>query len=175
MRAASGRARRATRGAALLASGLGASLAAALAAGCSGALYSEYAFRAGQPAPHGSLSRAFAARLPGAGTPASRLRDGAGAGAGAEAGAGASASPVLKADVLAALGPPGEVLPLVDGDVFVYRLRLTDVEFLNLNTGIFTGVFVPVYARLEGRQRDDALFVQFDAAGRLTAVSEAGP
>jgi len=122
--------------------------------GCSGALYSEFDFRTGQPVRNGSLAAAWAAGAPDAAT------------------AGAPAS---KAAVLAALGPPGEVLPLDNGDVFVYRLRLTDVDVLNLNTSIFTGIVVPIYARIEGRQRDDVLYVQFNAAGRVTAVSEAAP
>jgi hypothetical protein len=118
----------------------------ALLCGCTGALWTTSSFRSGAPARGGSLAETLS-------------------------GSGA----VAKADVLAALGPPGEVLPLAAGDVFVYRVRRSDVDVLNLNTSILTGVFVPIYARIAGSQADDILYVMFDDAGRVRDVARAPP
>ncbi len=141
-----------------LAHRLGLTVACALLPCCSGAIYSKFDFRTGQPAQDGTLAASLSARVPDADSPGAR-----------------GAEPVSKATVLSVLGPPGEVLPLAAGDVFVYRLRLTDVDVINLNTSIFTGIIVPIYARIDGRQRDRVLSVQFDASGRVTALSEATP
>jgi hypothetical protein len=79
-----------------------------------------------------------------------------------------------KADVLDVLGAPQSYLAQRNGDVFVYRLSDVDIEVLNLNTGIFTGVFVPIYARLDGEQLDRLVFVFFDTDGRVTNMAVGG-
>ncbi len=76
-----------------------------------------------------------------------------------------------KADVLSRLGAPHEVLWLADGDIFVYRASAADVELININAGVLTGAFVPLYARWVGTYADRTLFVEFDAQGRVLALT----
>jgi len=87
------------------------------------------------------------------------------------------ALPATKAEALALLGPPLEALPSRQGDLFVWRLRRTDVRSWNLNTGWFTGVGVPLYADVDGRRSDVVLVLAFDGEGRVTerAVGGAAP
>jgi hypothetical protein len=80
---------------------------------------------------------------------------------------------LMKADVLAVLGAPGEVIAQAGGDIFVYRMRQADLQILNLNPAIIIGVGVPVFASLEGLRVDDVLFIHFDGTGRVRDVSSA--
>ncbi len=82
--------------------------------------------------------------------------------------------PATKAEALALLGPPLEVLPGQHGDLFVWRLRRTDVTSLSLNTGWFTGVGVPLYADVDGLRRDVVLYLGFDAQGRVVERAVGG-
>ena len=79
-----------------------------------------------------------------------------------------------KADVLEFLGAPQSFLAQRDGDVFVYRLSDVDIEVLNLNVRIVPGVFVPIYARLDGEQLDRLVFVFFDTEGRVRNMAVGG-
>jgi hypothetical protein len=84
------------------------------------------------------------------------------------------ARPATKAEALALLGPPLESLPGQHGDLFVWRLRRTDVRSFNLNTGWFTGVAVPLYADVDGARRDVVLYLAFDAEGRVIERAVSG-
>jgi hypothetical protein len=79
--------------------------------------------------------------------------------------------PTDKAEVLAAFGPPSEVLPLPAGDVFVYLRRLSNLREWNLNTGLVTATNVPLYVDVRGRQDEHRLFVHFDERGRVVELS----
>ena len=72
-----------------------------------------------------------------------------------------------KGEVLAALGPPGRVLPLPAGDVFVYRRRSVDLSILQVNSGFFLPVGLPLYGEREGDRRDEAVMIFFDRQGRV--------
>jgi outer membrane protein assembly factor BamE (lipoprotein component of BamABCDE complex) len=76
-----------------------------------------------------------------------------------------------KAEVLATLGPPGEVLPLAGGDLFVYRLRRSRWRTFDLNTGLVGWPRMSLFADLQGGNRDDALTVRFDTTGRVVDVA----
>ena len=76
-------------------------------------------------------------------------------------------APETKAAILEALGAPQAYLPQRDGDVFVYRLSDVDIEIINVNSGIFTGITLPIYARLDGEQHDQLVYVFFDTEGRV--------
>ncbi len=79
-----------------------------------------------------------------------------------------------KGSVLADLGVPDEILSQARGDVFVYRLIQLEVDVLNLNPGLLTGIYAPIYMDVQGHQRDRTLFVFFDAAGRVTGAAGRG-
>ena len=81
--------------------------------------------------------------------------------------AAATAPPATQAEALLRFGPPGEVLGLVNGDVFVYRWREIEFDALNLHSGFVTPVALPLYGRLDGDQRDRSLMLSFDREGRL--------
>lgn len=76
-----------------------------------------------------------------------------------------------KSRVLAELGPPAQTLPLLDGDVFVYRLRNVDQRILQLETGSFGGVDLLLYSEFEGWRTDLTLFCFFDRTGKLRDVA----
>jgi hypothetical protein len=76
-----------------------------------------------------------------------------------------------KAEVLAVLGPPGEVLPLAEGDLFIYRLRSSRWRVFDLHTGLVGAPRLSLYADLEGSDRDEALSVRFDREGRVLDVA----
>lgn len=76
-----------------------------------------------------------------------------------------------KAEVLARLGAPLEVLPRAGGDLFVYRLRHVDVDAVNLNTALYLPVFVPLYSHTSGERRSEVVHVAFDEQGRLEHVA----
>ncbi|GJM22457.1 MAG: hypothetical protein DHS20C15_23720 [Planctomycetota bacterium] len=78
-----------------------------------------------------------------------------------------AALPATQAEALQRFGPPGEVLGLVDGDVFVYRWREIELDTLNLHSGFVAPVALPLYGRLDGDQRDRSLMLSFDRAGKL--------
>lgn len=79
-----------------------------------------------------------------------------------------------KAEVLASMGAPGEVLPQPDGDVFLYRLRRVDQRIWNIDTRYVAPVGMPLYVDREGDRFDRTLFVLFDREGVVThtAVSD---
>ncbi len=76
-----------------------------------------------------------------------------------------------KAAVLERLGPPVEILPQADGDIFVYRLSRTEMDVINVNASIFTGIVLPFYADVDGTQTDQVVYVFFDSKGRVRDVS----
>lgn len=76
-----------------------------------------------------------------------------------------------KARVIELLGPPGEVLPHADGDVFTWRLRHIDLELLQLNAGLVTSVPVPLWVRSDARRLDDTVMVFFDRDGRVSHLA----
>lgn len=82
--------------------------------------------------------------------------------------------PATKAEALLRLGPPLEALPGQAGDLFLWRLRRSDVRAWSLNTGWFSGVAVPVWADVDGEHRDVVLLLAFDAAGRVVERSLTG-
>lgn len=76
-----------------------------------------------------------------------------------------------KTRVLAELGPPAEVLPLLNGDVFVYRLETVDQRILQFETGSFAAANMVVYSDFNGWRSDYTLMCLFDEAGQLSQVS----
>jgi hypothetical protein len=80
-----------------------------------------------------------------------------------------------KARVMELLGPPGEVLPSVRGDIFSYRLRYIDLELVQLNAGLVGPAPLPLWARATGTHSDDAVMIFFDEQGvvRNLAAQEA--
>ena len=74
-----------------------------------------------------------------------------------------------KGQVLAALGPPNQVLAQDRGDVFVYRRSERDTNVVNLNPSMVSGfgptVPVPIYFRSTREGREDTLMLFFDADG----------
>ena len=83
--------------------------------------------------------------------------------------------PADKAEALAAWGPPAQVVPQFEGDVFVYRLQRVDQEVINLNTGFIAPVAVPVWARLTGLWTELRLYARFDREGRLVEIASTVP
>ncbi len=77
--------------------------------------------------------------------------------------------PCRKGQVLAALGPPNQVLAQDRGDVFVYRRSERDTNVINLNPSMVSGfgptVPVPIYFRSTREGREDTLMLFFDAEG----------
>lgn len=84
--------------------------------------------------------------------------------------------PLSKADVLATLGPPLQVVYQESGDVFVYRRRALDVSVVNLNPGMISGfgptLPIPIYFNSETSGRNDTLMVFFDENGLMQGDSE---
>jgi hypothetical protein len=84
--------------------------------------------------------------------------------------------PLGKAEVLATLGPPLQVIRQESGDVFVYRRQAVDVSIINLNPGMVSvfgpTVPVPLYFDSTTSGRSDTLMVFFDAHGRMQGDSE---
>lgn len=81
--------------------------------------------------------------------------------------------PLVKADVLATLGPPIHVIGQEEGDVFVYRRLASDTTILHLNPS-FISYFgpmppIPLYFGSSTIGRNDILMVFFDSEGRLRA------
>lgn len=80
-----------------------------------------------------------------------------------------------KAEVLATLGPPIEVLSQDSGDVFVYRRRIRESNVINLNPNTVSGfgppVPVPLFFRSSTKGRDDTLMLFFGPDGRLRGDS----
>ncbi len=79
--------------------------------------------------------------------------------------------PVFKADVLATLGPPIDVISQDAGEIFVYRRQARDTRTINVNPSI-VGLFgptppIPIYFVSETSGRDDTLMVFFDSQGQL--------
>ena len=80
--------------------------------------------------------------------------------------------PASKAQVLAALGPPVEVLVQSDGEVFVYRRHARDAATLSLTPGaVLPAPSIPIYYASEVSGRDDLVMVFFDANGRVRGIS----
>ncbi len=79
-----------------------------------------------------------------------------------------------KAEILASLGPPEEVVPLAGGDIFVYRLRNVATDVFQLNSGMFGAGSLPIYARVSGRRVDQVVFVRFDRLGQVVDISSSG-
>jgi hypothetical protein len=77
---------------------------------------------------------------------------------------------VTKAEVLAMLGPPIQVIGQEDGDIFVYRRDARDSRVLHLNPSMVSlGVAappIPIYYNSRTSGRDDTLMIFFDAEGR---------
>lgn len=79
-----------------------------------------------------------------------------------------------KAEVLATLGPPIEVLSQDSGDVFVYRRRIRESTVINLNPNTVTfgpPVPIPLFFRSSTSGRDDTLMLFFGPDGRLRGDS----
>ena len=79
--------------------------------------------------------------------------------------------PLSKADVLATLGPPVQVIGQDAGEIFVYQRLARDIRTINLNPSMIT-VFgpappIPIYFDSETSGRDDTLMVFFDSQGRM--------
>ena len=82
-----------------------------------------------------------------------------------------SAGPVSKAEVLATLGPPIQVIGQDTGEVFVYRRLARDTRTINLNPAMVNlfgpTVPIPIYYDSQTSGRDDTLMVFFDSQGRV--------
>jgi|GEM_PF-2905867 len=76
-----------------------------------------------------------------------------------------------KTRVLDELGPPVEVLPLLNGDVFVYRVQTVDQRILQFETGSFAAANMVVYSEFNGWRSDYTLMCLFDEAGQLSQVT----
>ena len=79
--------------------------------------------------------------------------------------------PVSKAEVLATLGPPIQVIGQDAGEVFVYRRLARDTSTINLNPSMVS-LFgptppIPIYFDSRTSGRDDTLMVFFDSEGRV--------
>ena len=72
-----------------------------------------------------------------------------------------------KPTVLATLGAPNVVLEQPTGDIFMYRHLYADTDNVNVNTGLFSAFPIPLYTRVDGERRDDAVLVFFDRDGRV--------
>ena len=80
-----------------------------------------------------------------------------------------AAGPVSKAEVLATLGPPIQVIGQDTGEVFVYRRLARDTSTLNINPSM-VNLFgpappIPIYFDSRTSGRDDTLMVFFDSQG----------
>jgi len=80
-----------------------------------------------------------------------------------------AAGPVSKAEVLATLGPPIQVIGQDTGEVFVYRRLARDTSTININPSMIS-LFgpappIPIYFDSRTSGRDDTLMVFFDAQG----------
>lgn len=75
-----------------------------------------------------------------------------------------------KEDVLRDFGPPTEIAPQTDGDVFIYRYNRANVATLSLQEPVFTNLFLFQYTRSFVRR--DILYVLFDFDGRVRGVGE---
>lgn len=84
---------------------------------------------------------------------------------------GVPAPGTSKASVLASHGPPLEVLPLPNGDLFVYRVRRVDQRIWNVDTRQLSPLAVPLYVDALGERRDDSLMVFFDRQGKVTVAA----
>lgn len=82
-----------------------------------------------------------------------------------------AAGPVSKAEVLATLGPPIQVIGQDTGEVFVYRRLARDTRTINLNPAMVNlfgpAVPIPIYFDSQTSGRDDTLMVFFDSQGRV--------
>jgi hypothetical protein len=82
-----------------------------------------------------------------------------------------TAGPVSKAEVLATLGPPIQVIGQDTGEVFVYRRLARDTRTINLNPAMVNlfgpTVPIPIYYDRQTSGRDDTLMVFFDSQGRV--------
>lgn len=119
-------------------------LGAALSTGCAGAIYSIDSYRTHDAYTEASLGEFVKLRAEG---------------------------PVTKADVLATLGPPIDVISQDAGEIFVYRRQARDTRSIDINPGkvavFFSGPSVPLYFDSDTSGRDDTLMVFFDSQGRL--------
>jgi len=84
--------------------------------------------------------------------------------------------PVNKAEVLATLGPPIQVIGRDTGEIFVYRRLARDTRTINLNPSMVNlfipavpAVPIPIYFDSQTSGRDDTLMVFFDSQGRVQA------
>ncbi|MGQ0553901.1 MAG: hypothetical protein ACT4PU_11865 [Planctomycetota bacterium] len=111
--------------------------AALLLPGCGAALYSQTRFDAGQDP---AEIESLLATAPQLGT---------------------------KREVLTQLGAPQEIVALADGELFVYRLRHTALDILNVHSGLVGLPRFPIYLDVRGRQTDGLLLLRFDRQGRL--------
>ena len=78
--------------------------------------------------------------------------------------------PVSKAEVLATLGPPIQVIGRDTGEIFVYRRLARDTRTINLNPSMvnyFVGPTppIPLYFDSQTSGRNDTLMVFFDSQG----------
>ena len=82
-----------------------------------------------------------------------------------------AAGPVSKAEVLATLGPPIQVIGQDTGEVFVYRRLARDTRTINLNPAMVTVWIslpsIPIYFNRNTSGRDDTLMVFFDSQGQV--------
>ncbi len=79
--------------------------------------------------------------------------------------------PVSKAEVLATLGPPIDVIGQDQGEIFVYRRLARDTRTINLNPSM-VNLFgpappIPIYFDSRTSGRDDTLMVFFDSQGQV--------
>ena len=77
--------------------------------------------------------------------------------------------------VLPTLGPPVEILSPATGDVFVYRLAQVNLFFVQINSSLFGGPGVPLWAYYDGLGADTAAYVFFDAEGQVAQVARRDP
>ena len=82
---------------------------------------------------------------------------------------------VSKADVLATLGPPIQVIPQDQGEIFVYRRVSRSANTLNINPSMVSGlgptVPIPLYYARSSKGRNDTLMIFFDEKGMYRAES----
>jgi hypothetical protein len=82
-----------------------------------------------------------------------------------------AAGPVGKAEVLATLGPPLQVIGRDTGEIFVYRRLARDTRTLNLNPSMVNYFAptppIPIYFDSQTSGRDDTLMVFFDSQGKV--------
>ena len=123
---------------------IGILLIAALLAGCAEAIFSLESHRTHDAYTEASLKEFV------------RLRD---------------TGPVSKAEVLATLGPPIQVIGQDTGEVFVYRRLARDTSTINLNPSMVTlfgpALPIPIYFDSRTSGRDDTLMVFFDSQGQV--------